>query len=103
MKYRVNLTQKAIDDIGEIFEYISSVLCEKETAINIINLLHKNILSLEEMPGRFRIYENEPWKSRGLHIMPVKKYLVFYMIDDDKMTVNIVRVLYGSRDYDKLI
>lgn len=103
MKYTVNLTQNAIDDIGEIFEYISDVLCEKETAINIINLLHQNILSLEEMPGRFRTYENEPWKSRGLHIMPVKKYLVFYIIDDDNKTINIVRVLYGSRDYDKLI
>ena len=103
MKYTVNLTQKAIDDIGEILEYISNVLCEKEAAINIINLLHQNILSLEEMPGRFRIYENEPWKSRGLHIMPVKKYLIFYMIDNTTMNVNIVRVLYGSRDYDKLI
>lgn len=103
MKYTVNLTEKAKEDIGGIFEYISNVLCEKEVAINIINLLQKNILSLDEMPRRYRCYENEPWNSQGLHIMSVKKYLVFYLIDEETKTVNVIRVVYGSRDYETLI
>ena len=103
MKYTVKLTVKANEDIAEIFEYISNVLCEKEVAVNMIKLLEKNIMSLDEMPGRFRIYENEPWKSRGLHIMAVKKYLVFYIIDSDTKSVNIIRVMYGSRDYENII
>lgn len=69
----------------------------------MINLIEKNILSLDEMPGRYKIYENEPWKSRGVHIMPVKRYLVFYVVDDNEKVVNIFRVIYGSRDIDNAL
>lgn len=100
MKYNVVLTQQAARDLDEIFAYIAEVLCEKENAVNMINLLQKNILSLAEMPGRCKLYENEPWKSRGMHMMRVKNYLVFYTIEEDSRTVNIIRVLYGSRDLD---
>ena len=102
MKYTVNLSDKANKDTDEIFEYISTVLCEKEAAVNMINLLQESILSLDEMPGRYRLYENELWKKRGVHIMPVKKYLVFYLIDDETKTVNVIRVIYASRDYEKI-
>ncbi|MBE6812992.1 MAG: type II toxin-antitoxin system RelE/ParE family toxin [Ruminococcaceae bacterium] len=100
MKYKVVLTSTAARDLDEIFAYIAEVLCEKEIAVNMINLLQKNILSLDEMPGRCKLYENEPWKSCGMHMMRVKNYLVFYTIDEESKTVNIIRVLYGSRDLD---
>ena len=102
MKYTVTLSSEAQKDIAEICEYISAVLNEKEIAKNMLELLRKNILSLDEMPGRFRLYENEPWKSRGVHIMPVKKYLVFYIINENKKSVDVLRVIYGSRDIENI-
>lgn len=99
MKYTVNLSPEAVKDINGIYEYIAIVLGEKEIAVNMINLIEKNILSLDEMPGRYKLYDNEPWKSRGVHIMPMKKYLVFYVVDDNEKSVNIFRVIYGSRGY----
>lgn len=103
MKYTVNLLPEAVKDINGIYEYIALNLGEKEIAVNMINLIEKNILSLDEMPGRYKIYENEPWKSRGVHIMPVKRYLVFYVVDDNEKAVNIFRVIYGSRDIDNAL
>lgn len=103
MKYTVNLLPEAVKDINGIYEYIALNLGEKEIAVNMINLIEKNILSLDEMPGRYKIYENEPWKSRGVHIMPVKRYLVFYVVDDNEKVVNIFRVIYGSRDIDNAL
>ena len=67
----------------------------------MLDLLQKSIFSLDEMPGRYRIYETEPWKSRNLRIMSVKNYLVFYIPDESSKTVNIVRVIYGSRDLEE--
>ncbi len=87
-------------DPDAFFAYITEVLCEKEIAVRMISLLQKNILSLDEMPGRYKLYENESWKSCGMHMMRVKKYLVFYTVDEESKTVNIIRVLYGSRDLD---
>lgn len=103
MKYAIKLSLEAADDINGIYEYIAVSLGEKDIAVNMINLIEKNILSLDEMPGRYRLYENEPWKSRGVHIMAVKKYLVFYTVDNGSQTVNVFRVIYGSRDIDNIL
>lgn len=103
MKYTVNLTPEAVKDINGIYDYIAVALGEKEIAVNMINLIEKNILSLDEMPGRYKLYDNETWKSRGVHIMPVKKYLVFYVIDENNNMVNVFRVIYGSRDIENVL
>ena len=103
MKYTVNLSPEAVKDIDGIFQYIAIALGEKEIAVNMINLIEKKILSLDEMPGRHKVFDNEPWKSRGVHIMPVKKYLVFYVVDESNNSVNVFRVIYGSRDIEKIL
>lgn len=103
MKYTVNLSPEAVKDINSIYDYIAVALSEKEFAVNMINLIERNILSLDEMPGRYKVYDNEPWKSRGVHIMPVKKYLVFYVIDENSKAVNVFRVIYGSRDIENVL
>lgn len=103
MKYTVNLSPEAVKDINGIYEYIAIALGEKEIAVNMITLIENSILSLDEMPGRHKIYDNEPWKSRGVHIMPVKKYLLFYVIDETNKAVNIFRVIYGSREIENVL
>ena len=103
MKYTVKLSPEAVKDIDGIYQYIAIALNEKETAVNMINLIEKKILSLDEMPGRHKVYDNEPWKSRGVHIMPIKKYLVFYVIDENNNSVNVFRVIYGSRSIENII
>lgn len=52
------------------------------------------------MQERFREYENEPWHSRGLHIMSVDNYCVLYIPDTKKDVVTIIRVMYGGRVID---
>ena len=101
MKYKVNISPEAIKDINGIYEYISQVLYEENIAVKMIKLLQESILSLDEMPNRFKRFDNEPWKSRGVHIMPVKKYLVFYIVDDNKKSVDVIRIIYGSRDLEE--
>ena len=75
MTYKVVLTKRAAKDLDEIFAYIAEVLCEKEIAVNMINLLQKNILSLDEMPGRCKVYENEPWKNSKDSVERAIKFL----------------------------
>ena len=52
------------------------------------------------MPERYRFYDRETWKSRGLHIVPVDNYCVLYIVDNDDRTVFIMRVMYGGRYID---
>ena len=52
------------------------------------------------MPERYRKYEKEPWKNRGLRVLPVDNYVVLYISDSDKKVVIILRVMYTGRDID---
>ncbi len=37
-------------------------------------------------------------KSRGLRVMPVDNYLVFYIPDKEAGLVTVIRVMYSGRD-----
>ena len=65
-----------------------------------LDRLEACIMELDHMPKRYRQYELEPWKSRGLRVAPVDNYLVLYILDDDTQVVTIIRVMYGGRDVD---
>lgn len=101
MTYKVKISETAEKDIRKIYEYIAFELLSPSVAAAQVERIEKNILSLDEMPMRFRIYENEPWKSRGLRVMPVDNYLVFYIPYEENHTVNILRIMYGGRDIEK--
>ena len=100
MSFRIVMTDQAANDLRGIFEYIAYELKSVQIAEGQLDRLEKNILSLDTMPGRFRLYDKEPWRSRGLRIMPVDNYLVFYIPDTEKETVSIIRIMYGGRDID---
>lgn len=80
------------------FEYIAFELQSVQNAAAQLSRLEESIYALEEMPERYRRYDKEPWHSRGLRLMPVDNFCVFYIPDKDKNMVVAVRVMYGGRD-----
>ena len=101
MTYTVRVTKQARFDMKTIYEYIANVLLEPITAEKQYARIENAIYTLEHMPERFRQYEKEPWRNRNLRIMPVDNFLVFYLVDNEKQTVTVVRIMYGRRDADK--
>ena len=95
MKYKVMYTAGAKKDLRNIFRYISEELLAPENAAGQIERM------LDTMPNRNRLYEEEPWHSRGLRFFPVDNYLVFYKTDDETEIVYVVRIMYGGRDVHK--
>ena len=79
MSYEVTLTPEAKHDLREIYRYIAVELQSEQNANGQLDRLEENILKLDEMPERFRVYDREPWSSRNLRVMPVDNYLVFYI------------------------
>ena len=98
MIYEVELSEQADSDLRGIFEYIAFELQSPENASGQLDRLEEQILSLDTMPERYRKYE--PWKSRGLRVLPVDNYVVLYIPDSDKKVVTILRVMYAGRDID---
>lgn len=100
MTFKVKLTKQAENDLRSIFEYIAYELFSPQAAAGQLDRLEKSILNLDSMPEKFRTYEKEPWRSRGLRVMPIDNYLVFYIPDHDTATVTVIRIMYGGRDID---
>lgn len=100
MIYDIQISNQAETDLRNIFEYIAFELQSVQNAIAQLTRLEESINSLNQMPNRYRTYDKEPGLSRGLRLMPVDNYIVFYVVDYDTNVVNIVRVMYGGRDID---
>lgn len=98
MNYTVNISSEAAADLRAIFEYIAFELRSVQNASSQLTRLEKEIYALNQLPERYRRYDEEPWRSRGLRLMPVDNYCVFYIPNHESRTVNIVRVIYGGRD-----
>lgn len=98
MMYSVYLSQQAEIDLRVTFEYIAFELKAPQNAAHQLARLERQIVGLSDFPERYRCYEKEPWKSRGLRIMPVDRYLVFYIVDSSAYSVEVVRVMYSGRD-----
>ena len=101
MIFNVVYSSEARQDLRDIYEYIAYELLEPDTAAGQTNRIMKAARSLEQMPMRHRLYEEEPWHSQGLRFLPVDNYLIFYLPDETNNIVNIIRIMYGGRDVKK--
>lgn len=98
MSWKINYTAQAYNDLSAIYEYIAYELLVPEIATNQIRRIMNSIRTLDAMPMMYKIYEEEPWKSKKLRYFPVDNYLVLYLPKEEDKTVNIVRIIYGGRD-----
>ena len=98
MRYEVKLTAQAIGQIEEIVQYISKVLLVPETARKWADTLQYEIAKLDSMPSRYSLTEEGQWHTKGIHKMPFKNFLGYYLIDEEKKAVWITAVIYGRRD-----
>ncbi len=98
--YKVIYTREAEQDLISINRYIATNLGAAGTAKKQADRIINAIKGLDEMPLRHKLYQNEPWHSRGLRVLPVDNYLVFYMVVENEKMVVIVRIMYGGRNID---
>jgi plasmid stabilization system protein ParE len=82
----------ARQDYSEITEYLSSFY--PSTPVHFLDALEKSITVLEEHPYAYEKYEHNDSYRR----IVVMEYLVFYKVKDESNTVEIHRILHGSRN-----
>lgn len=103
MNYNVRITDQAEEDLRSIYSYIAYHLRSGENAASQLNRLEDEIYALDQYPERYRLYEKEPWYTRGVRRFPVDHYCVFYLPNKETMTIDIIRVLYAGSDIDRIM
>ena len=89
-------TRKARQDLIDLYDYIAFTLLSPEAARRTTDRIMGAVRALSTLPERHPLYRDEPWRSRNVRFAAVKNYLVFYLAEDDAVTV--LRILYGGRD-----
>lgn len=95
-QYTVQVTDRALADMEEIYTYIAEQLQAPENAMGQYNQIAEAIQKLNVFPERVRIMESEPENKMGLRQLPVNNFSVFYVIKEDRVIVT--RVLYSASD-----
>lgn len=103
MMFEVITRPEAKKDLYEIFRYISEELFSPQSALKLLDEIESEILGLKTMPKRFPLISDEAFADKGFRLMPVKNYLVFYVVDEQTKTVNILSVMYNRRDWGNLL
>ena len=97
--YQIIITEPADYDMTEAAVYIAEKLYNPTAAYRLIDEAHKAIFSLDEMPQRHRLVDDEYLASCGMRFFPVRNYLVFYIIHEENKTVEIERFIYSARNW----
>ena len=98
MIWDIRYDPEAERDLDSIFAYICDVLIEPEVAKKQVARVISAAESLDHFPLRHRLCEYEPWRTRGVRVLPVDNYLIFYHPNESTHIVTIFRIIYGARD-----
>lgn len=100
-KYQLKIFPLAQLDMEQIFEYIAVELCNPAAAIGQINDFEKAFENVCAFPESCPYINNEYVKDKSLRKLIVNNYIAFYRIKGND--VQVVRVLYGMRNYETLL
>lgn len=95
-QYVVRITDRALADMEEIYNYIAIQLQAPENAMGQYNRIAEAIEGLNVFPERVKLVESEPERIMGLRQLVIDNYSAFYVIED--IDVIVTRVLYTAMD-----
>ena len=101
--YSIIYSSEAKEDLRENYSNNAYDLQAPETAEGQVNRIRKEIRSLDFMPSRYAVVDWEPWKSMGMHRVPVDNFIVYYVVNNGSRTITVIRIFYGGRDIEDII
>ena len=101
--FRVEFLHGSASDLQEIASYITLELMNPESASRIVERINNSGKSLAIMPQRYRLVDDVRLARKGIRMMPVENYFLFYTIDKRRKRVSILRVLYNRRNWKRLL
>lgn len=99
MRYDLQITSKAEQDILEAVDYIEFVLYNTTAADALLDNVDQTLSDLSFMPDKHPLIDDPVLKAWGIRFITVDNYLAFYLIDEPGRTVYIVRFLFSARDW----
>ncbi len=98
MVYQVILSNRSIDDLKGICEYIAAE--NPEAAQKLGHDLLKQVQALNELPRRGQIYDSSC--SITIYEIPMRGYRAFYQINESSKQIEVLHIRHGARSEPEL-
>ena len=102
-EYRVIIELLAQRDLQGILRYITDTLKEPVIARRIYTSIKEQISTLGQMPLRHSVVQEQPYAATVVRKLLVENYIVFYIIDEEKCEVHVLRILYNRREWQNIL
>ena len=101
--YKVYISDLAKQDIRDTVSYIKNYLQESTTADKVAETILNAIFTLEDMPSRIGLVNDDRLAEKQIRGLHIKKYTAFFRMNETTKTVEIIRVLYSRRNWSVLL
>lgn len=101
--YSLKFTPKASEDLEQIYNYISEKLFVATAANNLLEKIEDNIMGLKNYPYSCSLLSDEPLKNKGYRKLIIENYIAFYLVNESKKQVIIMRIIYGTQNYQNFL
>jgi toxin ParE1/3/4 len=97
--YNVIFTKRAKNDLDDVYRYIAEQALMPKTALKLTENIKDEInYYLSYMPF-YPLADDKRLAQAGVRKMVVKKYLVFFVVNENENTVNVIHIIHGARDW----
>ena len=103
MKFEIIYSEESVEDLFKIYDYIANVEKEQLNALKLIDAIRSGVNALDVFPLRHSKVSVSPWKEIGVRYLVIKKYIIFYFVNETKNTVNIIRIFSSRQDISNII
>lgn len=102
-EYKVIMESLAQKDLQGILRYITDTLKEPVVARRIYTLIKEQILALGQMPLRHSMIQDQPYAAIGVRKLLIENYIAFYVINEARYEVHVLRILYNRREWQNIL
>ena len=102
-EWNVLVTETAYQDLREAAAYMRDTLLPSSAAKTLIDAFEEAVGDLSTFPEGRPLVSDFDLAKRGYRWIPVGKFMLFYTTDRGTHTVVVERLLYGPRDWAKML
>lgn len=103
MTYSVHITTAAERDVANATDYIDQVLKNPKAADELLEAFLQQVNDLAVFPVRYPLARDEILAAWGIRFLRIKNYIAFYLIDDAREMIYVIRFLYGKSNWASIL
>ena len=100
--YKITYLPVARKDIENTILYIVKTLNAPAAANNLLSEINKALSQIQHFPYSYKVFHILFKTEYEYRILPVKNYLLFYIVKEDEKIIEIHRMIYSKMNLTKI-